>query len=284
MNRTRAQHIALVLLGGIITAAGLQFFLLPNHLIDGGVTGISIIISRLTGLPIGLFLVLINIPFVILGFKKFGKTFAALSSIGIATLAILTSFHLSHGLTDIPLLGAVFGGIVVGIGVGIVVRYGGIIDGTDTIALLIDRVTVFSIGEAIMAINGFIIACSGFLFGWDAALYSLIAYFVAHKAIDITVEGLNESRSVWIVSMHTRAIGLAINEVIEEPVTYVKESNPEEAEPHGVMLAVITRFEEEKVKHATRMVDPHAYIVITRAHEVLGRISTGSLHRQSSTE
>ncbi|HEY8886667.1 MAG TPA: YitT family protein [Candidatus Microsaccharimonas sp.] len=274
--------MCLVLLGGIITAAGLQFFLLPNHLIDGGVTGISIIIARLTGLPIGVFLILINIPFVVLGYKKFGRTFALLSTIGIITLAILTSFHTPHGLTDIPILGAIFGGIVVGIGVGIVVRYGGIIDGTDTIALLIDRVTVFSIGEAIMVINGFIITCGGFVFGWDSALYSLVAYFVAHKAIDITVEGLNESRSLWIVSMHVRDIGKAINDLIEEPVTFVKESNPTDREPHGVMLAVITRFEEEKVKNAARTVDPRAYIVITRAHEVMGRISEGSLHRDTS--
>jgi uncharacterized membrane-anchored protein YitT (DUF2179 family) len=279
MNLARAKQIILVLLGGVVTAAGLQFFLLPNHLIDGGVTGISIIIARLTGLPIGLFLILLNIPFLVLGYKKFGKTFAVLSSVGIATLALMTSVHVPHGLTDVPLLGAVFGGIVVGIGVGIVVRYGGIIDGTDTIALLIDRVTVFSIGEAIMAINGLIIACSGFVFGWDAALYSLIAYFVAHKAIDITVEGLNESRSVWIVSMQVRAIGKAINEVIEEPVTYVKESDVKAKEPHGVLLAVTTRFEEEKVKAAARSVDPHAYMVVTRAHEVMGRISSGSLYR-----
>jgi len=271
-----------VLLGGAITAAGLQFFLLPNHLIDGGVTGISIIISRLTDLPIGLFLILINIPFVFLGYKKFGKSFAVLSTIGIITLAILTSFHTPHGLTDIPILAAVFGGMVVGIGVGIVVRYGGILDGTDTVALLIDRVTIFSVGEAIMGINGFIIFCGGFVFGWDSALYSLIAYFVAHKAIDITVEGLNESRSLWIVSMHVREIGKAINELIEEPVTFVKESNPKDPEPHGVMLAVITRFEEVKVKNAAREVDPHAYIVITRAHEVMSRVSTGSLYREST--
>jgi len=250
-------------------------------LIDGGVTGISIILSRLTDLPIGLFLTLINIPFVFLGYKKFGKTFAVLSAIGIVTLAILTSFHTPHGLTDIPILGAIFGGIVVGIGVGIVVRYGGVIDGTDTIALLIDRVTVFSIGEAIMVINGVIIACGGLVFGWDSALYSLVAYFVAHKAIDITVEGLNESRSVWIVSMHVREIGKVINELIEEPVTFVKESNPKAHEPHGVMLAVVTRFEEAKVKNAAQAVDPHAYIVITRAHEVMGRLSTGSLKRNT---
>lgn len=214
-----------------------------------------------------------------MGYKKFGKTFAVLSTIGILTLAILTSFHTPHGLTDIPILGAIFGGAVVGIGVGIVVRYGGIIDGTDTIALLIDRVTVFSIGEAIMVINGLIITAGGFVFGWDSALYSLVAYFVAHKAIDITVEGLNESRSVWIVSMHVREIGDLINELIKEPVTYVKESNANDPEPHGVMLAVITRFEEQKVKQAAQSIDRHAYIVITTAHEVAGRISEGSLYR-----
>lgn len=248
-------------------------------MIDGGVTGVSIIISHLTGLPIGLFLVLINIPFVILGYKKFGKQFAVLSLIGIITLAVLISVHSSFSATDIPILGAIFGGVVVGFGVGIVVRYGGIIDGTDTIALLIDRVTVFSVGEAIMVINGIIVACGGFVFGWDSAFYSLIAYFVAHKAIDITVEGLNESRSMWIVSMHARKIGKLINELIEEPVTYIKESNVKDPEPHGIVLAVITRFEELKIKNAIQEIDPHAYIVVTRAHEVLGRVSENTLHR-----
>ena len=134
-----------------------------------------------------------------------------------------------------------------------------------------------------MVINGIIIACGGLVFGWDAALYSLVAYFVAHKAIDITVEGLNESRSLWIVSMHVREIGKVINEVIEEPVTFVKESNPKDREPHGVLLAVVTRFEEQKVKQAVRDVDRHAYIVVTRAHEVTGRISSGSLRRNIDT-
>ena len=272
----------MVLIGGVITAVGLQFFLLPNHLIDGGVTGLSIIIAHLTTVPIGVFLTLINIPFVALGYKKFGKTFAVLSTIGIVTLAILTSFHTPHGFTEVPILGAIFGGTVVGIGVGIVVRYGGIIDGMDTIALLIDRVTFISVGEAIMAINGFIIIGGGFVFGWDSALYSLVAYFVAHKAIDITVEGFNESRSVWIVSMRVREIGRVINELIEEPVTYVKESNPRQREPQGVLLAVITRFEEEKVKNAARAIDSRAYIVITGAHEVMGRVSGGSLYKSGS--
>jgi uncharacterized membrane-anchored protein YitT (DUF2179 family) len=245
--------------------------LLPNHLLDGGVTGVSIIGARLSGIPLGFLLVALNAPFVYLGYKKFGKTFAAYSVTGIIALALLTFIHVSAGMTDVPILAAVFGGIFVGIGVGIVIRYGGIIDGADTLAVLIDRVTVFSIGEAIMFINSIIIAGSGFIFGWDSALYSLIAYFVAHKAIDVTVEGLNESRSVWVVSMNVRDIGKAINRVIDEPVTYVKESNPKDREPHGVLLAVITRFEEQKIKAAIYEVDKRAFIVISNAHEIIGK-------------
>lgn len=265
------KRIILVLLGSVITAAGLQLFLLPNHLLDGGVTGLSIIAAYLFDIPLGVFLIIFNIPFVYLGYKKFGREFATYSVIGIVTLALLTFFHLPHGFTDVPILAAVFGGIFVGVGVGLVVRYGGIIDGADTIAVLIDRVTVFSIGEAIMFINGIIISFAGFIFGWEQALYSLIAYFVAHKAIDVTVEGLNESRSVWVVSMNVRGIGKAINTVIDEPVTYIKESDPKDREPHGVLLAVITRFEEQKVKSAIQDVDPKAFIVISNAHEIIGK-------------
>lgn len=262
-----------------MTAVGLQFFLLPNHLLDGGVTGVSIIAAELSGVPLGLFLLLLNIPFVYLGYRKFGRDFALYSALGIVTLAALTIVHVPHGLTDVPILAAVFGGMIVGIGVGVVVRYGGIIDGADTVAVLIDRVTVFSVGEAIMAINGVIITLAGFVFGWEEALYSLIAYFVAHKAIDVTVEGLNESRAVWIVSMNVRELGYAINQLIEEPVTFVKEADPKGREPHGVMLAVITRFEEQKVTRRVRELDPKAFIVMTSAHEVIGKISEHSLQR-----
>lgn len=244
-------------------------------------TGLSILAAKLSGLPLGLFLIVLNIPFVLLGYKKFGKAFACYSIIGIVTLALLTLVHVPHGFTDVPILAAVFGGMIVGIGVGIVVRYGGILDGADTIAVLIDRETVFSVSEAIMVINGVIITLAGFVFGWEQALYSLIAYFVAHKAIDVTVEGLDESRSVWIVSMYVRDIGKAINELIEEPVTYVKESDPNDREPHGVMLAVITRLEEQKIKAAVREVDPRAYIVMTSAHEVVGKISEGTLYKDA---
>lgn len=275
----RFKQIVMVLIGSGVTAVGLQFFLIPNHLIDGGVTGISIIAAHLSGFPLGLFLIIFNAPFVILGYKKFGKSFAALSVLGIVTLASLTFIHAESGFTDVPILAAVFGGLIVGIGVGMVLRYGGIIDGADTVAVLIDRVTVFSVSEAIMTINGVIITLAGFVFGWEQAMYSLIAYFIAHKAIDVVVEGLNEDRCMWIVSMHVRDIGKIVNEMIKEPVTYIKESNPEDREPHGVMLAVISRFDEQKLKTAIRNIDKHAYVVITSAHEVVDRVSEGSLYQ-----
>lgn len=269
----------LIIIGAVITAVGLQFFLLPNHLVDGGVTGLSIVLSRVLHEPLGLFLLVLNIPFVVLGLRKFGKLFAAFSIMSITVLACLTFTHVDHGFTDVPILAAVFGGGFVGIGMGLVVRYGGVLDGSDVVALLIDRVTVFSVGEAIMMINGVIITLAGFVFGWENALYSLIAYYVAHRAIDIIVDGLDESRSVWVVSMKVRDIGNALNALIEEPVTYLKESNPKDPEPHGIMLVVINRFEEQKVKAAIYRVDKSAYVVVSEAHEVLGRQSTGSLHR-----
>lgn len=256
--------------------------MLPNHLLDGGVTGLSIITAKLTGLPLGVFLLFFNMPFIYLGYRKFGKTFAAYSVVGIATLASLTFLHVDTGITDVPILAAVFGGLVVGLGVGMVLRHGGIIDGADTIAVLVDKVTVFTVGEAIMTINGIIITLAGFVFGWEQAMYSLIAYFIAHKAIDVVVEGLNEDRCMWIVSMHVREIGGTINAMIKEPVTYFKEPVPgDKNEPHGIMLAVITRFEEQNLKAAIRKIDKHAYVVITSAHEVVDRVSEGSLYREA---
>ncbi|OJU96786.1 hypothetical protein BGO18_01210 [Candidatus Saccharibacteria bacterium 47-87] len=264
-------RVSMILLGSALAAVGLQFFLLPNHLLDGGVTGVSILGAYVFNVPFAVLLVLFNIPFVYLGYRKFGKLFALYSSIGILTLAALTFNHVEVGFTHEPILAAIFGGIFVGIGAGLVIRYGGTIDGTDTVAILIDRVTIFSVGEAIMVINGIIIALAGFVFGWENALYSLVAYFVAHKAIDVTVEGLNESRSVWVVSHHVREIGAIINAVVDEPVTYVKEANPKDPEPHGVMLAVITRFEEAKIKAAIYAIDKKAFVVISNAHEVIGK-------------
>ena len=270
INSQTIKQAVFILAGAIIAAIGLQFFLIPNHLTDGGVVGISIISAQLFHLPIGLFLILFNIPFIYLGYKKLGKPFAIYSSFGILALALMTvAIHSSIAATTSPILAAVFGGAIVGIGVGLVIRYGGTIDGADTIAILIDKRTPFSVGEAIMFMNIFILGASGFVFGWDNAMYSMIAYYVAHKAIDVTVEGLDNSRSVWIVSKNYKAIGPAIQRELGEKVTYVNGKKVEGMVSDGVMLVVITRMQEMKLKALVREHDPRAFIVINDAHEII---------------
>lgn len=266
------QRIILVLIGSIFAAVGLQYFLIPNQLLDGGVTGVSIISAHLTSLPLALFLILFNIPFVYIGYRKLGKHFATYSIFGIIVFALVTLFaRTEHGFTGDPLLAAVFGGITVGIGVGLAIRYGGTLDGADTIAILVDKVTSFSIGEVIMAINAIVLVSAGFVFGWDNAMYSIIAYFVAHKAIDVTVEGLNESRSVWIVSKHYRIIGKAIEQQVGHKVTHFKDGNPDKGQPRGIILSVISRFEEQRIKRIIHQIDPKAFIVISHTHEIIGK-------------
>jgi uncharacterized membrane-anchored protein YitT (DUF2179 family) len=264
--------LSLVLLGSVIAAVGLRYFLIPNHLLDGGVTGLSIIGAYVTGLPLALFLIIFNIPFFIVGYRRIGKHFAGYSVLGVMSLALLTiAVHPTAAFTNEPILAAVFGGIMVGIGVGLAIRYGGTLDGGDTIAIIIGNVSTFSVGEVIMAINGVILAASGFVFGWDHAMYSIIAYFVAHKAIDVTVEGLNESRSVWIVSSHYKIIGKAIEHQTGRKVTYLKDNSPANGRQRGIILSVITRFEEQRIKRVIHQVDPNAFVVLSHTHEIIGK-------------
>jgi uncharacterized membrane-anchored protein YitT (DUF2179 family) len=270
INFKTTKHTIAILFGAIIAAIGLQFFLIPNHLTDGGIVGISIIGAHVLHLPIGLFLIALNVPFVYLGYKKLGKAFALYSTFGILALASMTvAIHSDMAATTEPILAAVFGGAIVGIGVGMVIRYGGTIDGADTIAILIDKGTPFSVGEAIMFMNIFILSASGFVFGWDNAMYSMIAYYVAHKAIDVTVEGLDNSKSVWIVSKKYKEIGAAIQEELGEKVTYVNGKKVNGIISDGVMLVVITRMQEMKLKALVRRYDRRAFIVINDAHEIV---------------
>jgi len=160
-----------MLLGAAFVSVGLEIFLVPNNIIDGGVVGISIIISHLTGLPLGIFLFLVNLPFLFLGYKQIGKTFAISTLISVAFMSVGTTLlHPVPPLTIDPLLAAVFGGIIVGIGVGLVIRSGGSLDGTEIVAILFNKKTPFSVGEIVMFFNFFILGSAGFVFGWDHAM------------------------------------------------------------------------------------------------------------------
>lgn len=265
------QRILLITLGATLMAVGLEIFLVPNNVIDGGITGISIMLSYITGWKLGVFLFLLNIPFFFIGYKQIGKTFALSTLYGIIVLSIATTLlHPVHAFTQDILLAAVFGGIVLGIGVGIVIRYGGSLDGTEILAILFNNKLPFSVGEIIMFFNLFILGSAGFVFTWDRAMYSLIAYFVAYKTIDITITGLDESKSVWIISDHASQIGDAIMSRLGRGVTYINGEGAYSGDNKKVIFCVINRLEEAKLKEIVTDYDDSAFLAVADIAEVRG--------------
>nr|WP_197031491.1 YitT family protein [Bacillus sp. UNC438CL73TsuS30] len=265
------QRILLITLGATLMGVGLEIFLVPNNVIDGGITGISIMLSYLTGWKIGIFLFILNMPFFYIGYKQIGKTFALSTLYGIIILSIATTLlHPVPAFTQDILLASVFGGIILGIGVGIVIRYGGSLDGTEILAILFNNKLPFSVGEIIMFFNLFILGSAGFVFSWDRAMYSLIAYFVAYKTIDITVTGLDESKSVWIISDNAKQIGDAIMSRLGRGVTYMKGEGAYSGDDKKVIFCVINRLEEAKLKEIVSENDDHAFLAVADIAEVRG--------------
>ncbi|MGC5328807.1 YitT family protein [Brevibacillus sp. SYSU BS000544] len=260
-----------IIIGAALVSVGLEIFLVPNRIIDGGIVGISIIFSHLTGWALGLFLFVLNLPFLFIGYKQIGKTFALSTLFGITLMSIGTTLlHPVPGLTEDPLLAAVFGGIILGIGVGLVIRYGGSLDGTEIVAILFNKKTPFSVGEVVLFINIFILGSAGFVFGWDRAMYSLIAYYIAFKMIDVTIEGFQESKSVWIISDIYKEIGDAIVARLGRGVTYLTGEGGYTGDEKKVIFCVITRLEEAKLKLIVEEVDPTAFLAVGNIHDVKG--------------
>lgn len=265
------KNYTFLFVGAWLAAIGLEIFLVPNLIIDGGVTGISIISSYLTGLPLGLFIFLLNLPFLFFGYNQIGKTFVLSTLFSIATLSVAVSIlHPVPGVTQDTLLATVFGGIILGIGVGIVVRYGGSLDGTEMVAIVLSRRSAFSVGEIVMFFNLFILSSAGLIFSWDRAMYSLIAYFIAYKVIDITIEGLEESKAALIVSDKPEEIAEVLMARLGRGVTYLKGRGAYSGEDKAILYSVVTRLEVAKLKAIIDENDENAFVTIFDVHDVLG--------------
>lgn len=281
-NTKRQQHIRLsrikfwrraffILLGAGLVSVGLEIFLVPNNIIDGGIVGISIILSHVTKLHIGIYLLLLNLPFLFIGYKQIGKTFAVSTLFGVFVMSVGTYLlHPVPPLTIDPLLAAVFGGIILGVGVGMVIRSGGSLDGTEIVAILFAKKMPFSVGEIVMFFNLFILASAGFVFTWDRAMYSLIAYFIAFKMIDVTIEGFDESRAVWIISDRHKDIGETILSRLGRGVTYLHGEGGFTGDGKKVIFCVITRLEEAKLKAIVEEKDEGAFLAVGNIHDVKG--------------
>ncbi|BDG42814.1 YitT family protein [Saccharococcus caldoxylosilyticus] len=260
-----------IFIGAVLMAVGLEIFLVPNNVIDGGITGISIMLSHITGFRLGIFIFLLNLPFFFMGYKQIGKTFAISTLFGITVLSIFTSlFHPVPAFTEDILLATIFGGMILGTGVGLVIRYGGALDGTEILAILMNKKLPFSVGEIIMFFNIFILGAAGFVFTWDRAMYSILAYAIAFKTIDVVIKGLDESKSAWIISDNSEAIGDAIMNRLGRGVTYLSGEGAFTGDDKKVIFCVITRLEEAKLKEIVEENDPNAFLAIADMAEVRG--------------
>lgn len=258
-------------IGAIITAIGLEIFLIPNNIIDGGVVGIAIMLSAITGLPFGMFLIVINLPFLFLGYKYIGKHFAIATTFSVICLSFWSNIFLPVlPVTNDFFLAAVFGGIVTGTGVGIVIRNGGSFDGTEIVAIITDRKTVFSVGEIVMFINLFILSSASFVFGWDKAMYSLVAYFVISKMIDIVIKGLEETYAVMIVTSQHEEITDKLMKQMDKGVTLLHGEGGYSKEKRKILYCIVTRLEIDSLKSIVLDIDEAAFITINPVSDIVG--------------
>lgn len=255
------------LIAGVLSAAfGLKGFLLPNHFLDGGITGISLLVSRLTGINVSLFLVLFNLPFIYLGAKQVSRGFALKTGCSIFALAILVFLFKIPPLTTDPLLIAVFGGFFIGAGIGMCIRGGGVIDGTEVLALQISRTSALSVGDFIGLFNIILFATSAVLVSIETALYSMLTYLAASKTVDYLITGIEEYLGVTIISNKADALQQMIIEKLGRGITvysglggYGNRGLVEHSQK--IIFCVVTRLEVQKLITEIEKVDEDAFVI-----------------------
>lgn len=259
-------------LGALIAAFAIECFLVPNNIIDGGIVGVSIILNHFfEKFGLGMFIFLLNIPFVLLAFNKIGKKFVLQTIYAVTALSIgVNYFHHYDVITAQPILIVVFGGILLGIGVGLVLKSGGSMDGTEILSVVLSRKFGFSVGEWIMAFNVIIYTAAGFVFGVENAMYAILTYLVAYKVIDIVQEGFNTSKSVRIVSSNPHEIGKELMETLELGVTYIKGTGAYSGKEKEIIFCVVSRLELNKLKEIAKSIDNNAFITVEDVHETYG--------------
>lgn len=268
-----------ITVGALLFSVGLEMILLPNSMLDGGLVGISILISSLLGTKFGYVLFIIHLPFIYFGFKQMGKWFAIFVAYGVLVVSVTSSLmHHSPAITDEPFLAVIFGGIFVGAGVGIAIKAGGCLDGMEIIAIYLSRKTPFSVGQLLMLINIVIFACAALMFGWESAMYSIVSFFIASKAIHVVEEGFDEMKEVVIIADNYAPIGEAIKTELSRNYTLVKARGGISGEPRDMIMVFVSRLEETKLKSIVLDVDPHAVISVSSISEVRGSMFKSKGH------
>lgn len=267
---------AFFIVAGIFTAGfGLESFLLPNKFIDGGVTGISLLIAGVTDISLPVLIVNLNIPFIILGLTQVNRNFAVKTLFAIVGLALCITFVQYPILTDDKLLVAVFGGFFLGAGIGLAMRGGGVLDGTEVLALYLSRKAGITLGDIILVINIFIFVAAAFLLSVETALYSILTYLAASKTIDFIIEGIEEYLGVTIISAHSEEIRIMLIEQMGRGVTLYQGKRGfgkygDQLGTIDIVFTVITRLELAKLNAEIERLDPNAFVVMSSIKDTKG--------------
>ena len=276
--------LLLILLGTGLAVLAMKGFMIPNRFLDGGITGISILLHEIFHINISFLVIILNVLFVYLGYKRIGKTFAVQTTIAVLLLSLGLLFIDINPITHDKLLIAIFGGILMGTGVGLVIRGGGVIDGAEVIAVFTGRKTGFSNSEIILLINTMIFAVAAFQFGIETAMYSIITYFTATRAINYVVDGIEEFTAMNIISSQPEEIkSLLVNELGKGITIYKGEKGYlpgsfEVKTAADIIVTIVTRLEIKQIHDAVMKIDPKAFIYVQSIKEAAGGILKHKAH------
>lgn len=260
----------MLIIGAIIAAFAIEEFLVPCTILDGGVIGIGIMVNNLTGIPLSILTIVLNVPFLIIGFKKMGAVFIAKSASAMIVFSVFVEiFEPMHDVTREYLLAVCFGGVILGIGVGLVIRFGGCLDGTETVAILLNRRYKFPVGQTVLIFNVIIYTIAGFLFGFDRAMYSLLTYFVTSKVLDIVEMGMDQAKAAMIITNDADEVAKKIYEHLGRTVT-IMEGEGLVSGKKVVLYCVMTRFEVRELKSIINSIDSSAFVAISDVSEIIG--------------
>ena len=263
-------NFIILTIGAMTAALALETFLIPNTILDGGITGISIIIYKIFEIPLSILVLILNIPFVYIGYKNLGKSFLIRAVYSMVLFSI--SLHLFENLspfTDEMLLATVFGGAILGIGVGLVIRFGGCVDGTESVAIVISKKTSLSVGQIVLIFNLFIYTVAGFIFGFDRAMYSLLTYFITSKVIDYISDGFEQAKAAIIITEKGTKLSEEIYKALGRTTTSMKGSGFVSGEKE-ILYCVLTRIEIFELRRIVEEMDESAFITIQDVSDIIG--------------
>lgn len=271
MGKTLISYLGITV-GALLTALGLVLFLVPNKIAAGGVSGLATVIYHVFHLKVGLTMLALNVPLFLMGIKELGVRFGIKTLYGTIALSLFTDLitpYLKAATQDL-LLASIYGGIVTGLGLGIVFRFGGTTGGTDLAARIIHRYLKLSVGQSLLLIDASVIALAAMVFGLERALYAFLVVYLTAKVIDVVQEGEGFAKAALIVSEHSEQIGKAVMQDLDRGVTYLEGKGGFSGKQREILLVIISRSEVSRLKQLVAQVDPQAFMIISSVNEALG--------------